>query len=58
MSKPHEVCNVCGAPGERHTLVTDFERVLGATVWVYDDGYARVVPWHTRDDRLAEVGDE
>jgi len=45
-------CNVCGGGDEDHTLCVSTESVLGGTIWVYDDGYARVVPWYTRNDRL------
>lgn len=38
-------CNVCGGDESDHHLVVHTERVFGATVWVYDDGFARVVPW-------------
>jgi hypothetical protein len=41
-------CNVCGGTERDHHLVTATERVYGASVWVYDDGYARVVRSLTR----------
>lgn len=39
-----DTCNVCGLSEGAHTLVSAIEPVHGANIWVYDDGYARVVP--------------
>lgn len=47
-------CNVCGGDDTDHHLCVATESVLGADVWVYKDGYARVVPWFTRHERLAQ----
>ena len=41
-------CNVCGGGETDHHLCVATEGVFGASVWVYDDGYARVVPTVTR----------
>lgn len=46
-------CNVCGGGESDHHLVIAIEDILGGSIWVYDDGYARVVPWLTADERLA-----
>jgi len=35
---------VCGGDEQDHHLCVATETVFGGTVWVYDDGYARVVP--------------
>lgn len=45
-------CNVCGGDGQDHHLCVATEAVLGGDIWVYDDGYARVVPWWTPHERL------
>lgn len=47
-----ERCNVCGGDAAEHILVVRIESVLGGDVWVYDDGFARVVPWVTQHERL------
>jgi len=49
-----ERCNVCGGGESDHHLCVATESVLGGHIWIYDDGYARVVPWWTRHNRLAE----
>ena len=48
-----ERCNVCGGLEEDHHFCVAIESVLGGDIWVYDDGYARVVPWLTRQERLS-----
>jgi len=47
-----ERCNVCGGGERDHHLCVGIESVLGGDIWVYDDGYARVVSWWTAHDRL------
>jgi len=47
-----ERCNVCGGDEQDHHLCVEIESVFGGDVWIYDDGYARVVPWLTRHDRF------
>jgi len=45
-------CNACGGDKQDHNLCVANEPVLGGDIWVYDDDYARVVPWWTPRDRL------
>jgi hypothetical protein len=48
MSTHATECNVCGGGETDHHLVVEIERVFGASVWIYDDEYIRIVPHVTR----------